>query len=66
MEKIAISAEQFEHAYAARSGMSAEKLRALGRVIRPCHCGSDDCEGWQSVSHEIAAEIDDPSKPWAR
>jgi hypothetical protein len=61
-----ITAGEFERAYAERGGMTVEQLRAHGRVVRPCTCGQEGCEGWQSVSQEIAAEIDDPSKPWAR
>lgn len=56
----------FEHAYARRSGLTVRQLRALGRVVRPCDCGEDGCEGWQNVPVPTAAEIDDPSKPWAR
>lgn len=61
-----MTADDFERAYAARSGLTVERLRALGRVVRRCDCGKDGCEGWQSVSQEAAAEIDDPAKPWAR
>ena len=50
-----LTAEQFERAYAGRAGMSVEQLRSLGRVVRPCSCGDDLCEGWQSISAEHAA-----------
>lgn len=60
------SAEQFERDYAERSGVTVEWLREYGRVVRPCDCGEDICTGWQSVSTERAAEIDDPTQPWAR
>jgi len=63
---LAHAAEEFERAYAERSGITVEQLRELGRVVRPCTCGEDYCEGWQSVPVPTAAEIDDPSKPWAR
>jgi hypothetical protein len=59
------SREQFEREYAERSGMTVEKLREH-RTVRSCDCGEDGCEGWQCVSHEVAADIDDPSQPWAR
>ena len=62
----ALTAEEFERAYAARSGLSVSELREMGRVVRPCGCGEEGCEGWQSVSAEAAAEIDDPAKPWTR
>jgi hypothetical protein len=44
--------DDFERAYAIRSATTVEKLRALGRVVRPCVCGADDCDGWQSVRVE--------------
>jgi hypothetical protein len=61
-----ITAEEFERRYAERSGMTVEGLRELGRVVRPCDCDYEDCEGWQSVSKDVAAEIDDPAIPWVR
>jgi hypothetical protein len=44
------SGEEFEVAYAARSGCSVAELRAAGRIVVPCSCGLDGCEGWMSVS----------------
>lgn len=66
MAKAIENAEEFERRYAERSGMTVEELRDLGRVVRPCSCGEEGCGGWQSVSEERAAEIDDPDKPWVR
>lgn len=60
-----LKAEQFEREYAERSGTSVEKLREH-LTVRPCDCDAEECEGWEMVSHEQAAEIDDPEKPWAR
>jgi hypothetical protein len=60
-----MTAEEFEAAYAERSGVTVAWLRKY-RTVRACDCGEDGCEGWQSVSYEAAAEIDDPEKPWAR
>lgn len=62
---VSLSAEEFERQYAERSGWAVEFLREY-RTVRLCACGGDGCEGWQSVSFEAAAEIDDPAKPWAR
>lgn len=59
---MTLTAEEFEREYAERSRLSVEELRALGRVVRPCSCGEAGCEGWQMISQEAAAEIDDPSK----
>lgn len=60
------TAGEFERQYAERSQMTVEQLRDLGRVVRPCDCGEEGCEGWQSVSQEHADEIDDPAIPWVR
>lgn len=62
----ALTAEEFERQYAEGSGVTVEWLREQGQVVRPCDCGLEGCSGWQSVSAEAAAEIDDPEKPWAR
>lgn len=53
-----ITAEEFERQYAERSGTSVERLRELGRVVRPCHCGEEGCEGWQSINRELAEELE--------
>lgn len=50
-----ITAAEFAAAYAARSGVTVEELRALGRDVRPCRCGWEHCEGWQMTN---AAEWD--------
>ena len=41
-----ITADEFEAAYAARSGVTVEFLHEHGRRAEPCGCGEDDCEGW--------------------
>lgn len=57
IDREPLTAEAFERAYARRSGFSVEILRKH-RTVRPCDCGEDGCEGWQSISHERAAEYD--------
>ena len=52
-----MTAEEFEQAYAERSGFALDTLREY-RTVRPCDCGDESCEGWQSISHERAAEYD--------
>ena len=47
-----MTADQFEKAYAARTKISVRELRSYGRVVRPCTCDEDGCEGWQSVNSE--------------
>ena len=42
-----ITREQFEDAYANRSGVTVEWLKQHGREARPCNCGDELCEGWQ-------------------
>jgi hypothetical protein len=61
----AISAEVFEQRWAERSEMTIKEVRKV-RAVRPCNCGDELCEGWQMVPLDIAEEIDDPEKPWAR
>lgn len=41
-----MSAEEFEAAYAERSGVTVEQLHEAGRHAEPCDCGDDLCEGW--------------------
>lgn len=56
-----MTAEEFEAAYAKRSGMTVEQLRKLGRQVRPCtDCDYEHCEGWQSLSGDALREYDDP------
>ena len=50
-----MTADEFERAYAERSGVTVEWLRRY-RTVLPCLCGASMCEGWQSISHELAAD----------
>lgn len=54
-----MTADEFEAAYAARSGLTVEKLRALGRIVAPCNCGDQGCDGWQSTTQ---ARVDDEAR----
>ena len=47
----AITREEFEQAYAARSGVTVQWLRSQGLEAGPCDCGDEICEGWQ-MAHE--------------
>jgi len=51
-----MTAEEFERKYAEDSGITVERLRELGRIVAPCDCGEDYCEGWQSTTAERLAE----------
>ncbi len=42
-----LTADEFERQYAERSGKTVAQLR--GRIVRPCSCGDEGCEGWQSL-----------------
>ena len=42
---------EFEAAYAARSGITVERLHQAGRYAEPCDCGDDICEGW-AMGHQ--------------
>lgn len=41
------TAEQFEREYAQRSAVTVEYLRETGRVVQPCDCHDEICEGWK-------------------
>jgi hypothetical protein len=38
--------EEFEQAYAQRSGVTVEYLHQHGRYAAPCRCGGTGCDGW--------------------
>ena len=44
-----MTAEEFEEWYAANSGVTVQQLREWGRIVAPCDCGEEVCQGWQSV-----------------
>jgi hypothetical protein len=51
-----ITAGEFEAAYAARSNMTVDQLRAAGRVVVACACGDELCQGWASIRPADRAE----------
>ncbi|MDE2097730.1 MAG: hypothetical protein KGL39_10815 [Patescibacteria group bacterium] len=56
MSATAITREEFERQFAARSGLSVAELSVLGLSVFPCPCGEDDCQGWQMVGKRFAAD----------
>lgn len=54
-----MTAEEFEAAYAARSGVTIQQLRTLGRYAEPCDCGDAACEGWVMGYQQEDAIIED-------
>ena len=42
-----ITKQQFEDAYAERSGVTVEWLKEHGRETRPCYCEEEGCKGWR-------------------
>lgn len=38
---------EFERGYAERSGLTIDRLHALGLRGEPCDCDYEKCEGWQ-------------------
>ena len=44
---VGMTLDEFETAYAERSGWTVEFLHENGRRGAPCDCGEDICEGWQ-------------------
>lgn len=57
MAEATITAEEFERGYAERSGRTIEELRKR-RVVRPCDCDYEGCQGWQMVPTIYADEFD--------
>ena len=51
-----MTAEEFERQYAERSGLKVSQLRELGRIVVPCDCDYEFCEGWQSTTKERLEE----------
>ncbi len=51
-----MTADEFEKQYAESGGMTVEKLRERGRIVCPCSCGDESCEGWRSTTEEREAE----------
>jgi len=47
-----VTKEEFERAYARRSGMTTQTLRSLGLHAVHCKCGEEGCLGWQMASHQ--------------
>jgi hypothetical protein len=51
-----MTADEFEAAYAARSGVTIESLHKYGKRARPCRCEAPECEGWQMISDRLWAD----------
>lgn len=47
-----MTSDEFEAEYAARSRITVERLREMGRIVAPCGCEEGGCEGWQSTTLE--------------
>jgi hypothetical protein len=45
-----VTKQDFIARFAARSGMTVERLGELNQEARPCDCGEADCHGWQMVT----------------
>jgi hypothetical protein len=62
-----VTSEEFEAAYAGRSGVSVGFLHSRGRYAERCDCGEPDCEGW-AMGHQqedAIAENAPKPRPWA-
>lgn len=54
-----MTGEDFEAAYAQRSGVTVAWLHEHGLHGYPCTCGDATCEGWQMLSHDaLTSEIE--------
>lgn len=47
-----MTGDEFEAAYAERSGVTVEWLIDNGYYAKPCHCGDEFCEGWQMMRRQ--------------
>jgi hypothetical protein len=55
----AMTADEFEAGYAARSGVTVAELHRWGRYAEPCACGEPCCQGWvMGHQHEDAITED--------
>jgi hypothetical protein len=45
-----VTAEVFEREYAERSGVTVDWLRSMERIVVPCACGDELCQGWAMVN----------------
>jgi hypothetical protein len=73
-----LTADEFERFYVSEGrDMTREQIddavaetRAAGRVVAPCACGEDRCQGWQSTTlerlNERASLIGEPAWSEAR
>jgi hypothetical protein len=49
--------------YAARSGVTEERLIELGGEVFPCTCGEDGCDGWQIKFREFDVSLEPEQDP---
>lgn len=42
--------DQFESAYAKKSGITVEELHKHDQYAVPCDCGEEDCPGWKMMT----------------
>lgn len=48
--------DEFERAYATRSGLPVEQLYAMGLHAEPCTCDDAMCEGWQMLGPDWSVD----------
>ncbi len=47
--------EEFEKEYAAKSGMTVERLHKMGQKAVPCDCQCECCKGWKIATKRLEA-----------
>jgi len=52
-----MTALEFELDYAAAMGLTVDELRAFGRIVGPCNCDWDGCQGWASYPADMLANL---------
>lgn len=59
IETVGMTRDEFERAFAKRSGVTVERLHDAGRWAKRCHCGGVDCYGWE-MGHELSGYPEEP------
>lgn len=57
--KGSMTALEFEARYAANGGLTVEQLREHGRIVVPCSCDYEGCQGWASYPADFLPDLKD-------
>lgn len=62
LSKSGITKQEFIKRYCERNGVTPEGL-ARHRVVLPCGCGDDSCEGWALVRNDTQSILEHENGP---